>query len=83
MGCSCGSSIRAFQIKIGEEDRVVFGLDQVILSTIVSLPKTDDEAAEQLWYGIQMYNEFPEDEKESFQKVLLEIYRINKKAYEN
>ena len=83
MGCSCGSTPRAFQIKVKDKDRLVFRLDQVVLSTIVSLPNTEEDAAEQLWYGVQMYNDFPEEEKESFQKVLLEIYRINKKAYEN
>lgn len=83
MGCSCGSGVRAFQIEIDDKKYILYGLDQVVFSTIILSPETDEEAAKELWNGLQTYSEIAEENKESLQKILLDIYKTNKKAYES
>jgi hypothetical protein len=81
MGCSC-STPRAFRVKIDNTERIVYGVDQVVLTTILSFPETDEQAAEELWQGLLLFNDEinPEEEK-SIKKVLMEIYTATKTEY--
>jgi len=57
-------------------------LDQIVFSTIISFPTSEQAAAEQLWQGVRLMNEVPLEEEEVFKKALLPIYLQSKRSYE-
>ena len=81
MGCSC-STPKAFKVEIDGKERILYGLDQVVFTTILSFPETDEQAEDGLWQGLLQFNDNvnPEDEK-SIKKALMEIYTATKKEY--
>ncbi|MGC8897180.1 MAG: hypothetical protein ACP5ON_02915 [Bacteroidota bacterium] len=81
MRCSC-STPKAFKVKIDNKERILYGLDQVVFTTILSFPETDEQAAEELWQGLLLFNDEinPEEEK-SIKKLLMEIYAATKIDY--
>ncbi|GAB4379312.1 MAG: hypothetical protein Kow0042_28540 [Calditrichia bacterium] len=81
MGCC--SSPKPFKLMVEGKERVVWGLDQIVFSTIISFPADDQTAAQALWDGVQLYNpDIGPDEEEVFKKALLTVYHNAKKAYE-
>ncbi|HQT91847.1 MAG TPA: hypothetical protein PL001_07455 [Candidatus Kryptobacter bacterium] len=81
MGCSC-STPKAFKVEIDGKETILYGLDQVVFTTILSFPETDEQAAEELWQGLLLFNDKvnPEEEK-PIKKALIEIYTATKKEY--
>jgi hypothetical protein len=81
MGCSCNTP-KAFKVEIDGKVRIFYGLDQVVFTTILSFPETDEEAENELWQGLHQFNDNvnPEDEK-PIRKALMEIYSATKKEY--
>lgn len=81
MGCSC-STPKAFKVEIEGKEKIFYGLDQVVFTTILSFPETDEKAADELWQGLLQYNEGVDPEEEtSIRKALMEIYTATKKEY--
>lgn len=81
MGCSCCTP-QAFKMTVGGQDRIVYGLDQVVFATILSFPPGDEEAGRELWRGVCGYNPtIPEEDEELFKKELLKIYHQTKQEY--
>lgn len=80
--CSC-SAPRAFVLKVGEADLVVYGLDQAIFSTILSFPKDEAEAWKILWESVRLFNpEIAPTDEERLKPVLSQVYRDVQKQYE-
>ena len=81
MGCSCNTP-KAFKVEIDGNERIFYGLDQVVFTTILSFPESDEKAADELWNGLLLYNEKVNPEEEaSIRKALMEIYAATKKEY--
>ena len=81
MGCSCNTP-KAFKVEIDGKERIFYGLDQVVFTTILSFPDNDEKAADELWNGFLLYNETANrDEEVSIRKALMEIYVATKKEY--
>ncbi len=81
MGCSC-STPKAFKVDIDGKERILYGLDQVVFTTILSFPETDEKAADELWQGLLLFNDkVNPDEEASIKKALMEIYTATKKEY--
>ena len=80
MGCSCGSP-QPFLLKVNGKEYVLYGVDQVIFSTILAFPEDNDVAAEQLWDRLKAYNNLAEDQKEDFKAALLDVYQQALKQY--
>lgn len=81
MGCSCCTP-QVFKLTIGGQDRIVYGLDQVVFATILSSPPSDEEAGRELWQGVRAYNHnIPEAEQDLFKEELLRVYHQTKQEY--
>ncbi len=81
MGCSC-STPKAFKVEIDGKEEILYGLDQVVFTTILSFPESDEKAADELWQGLLLFNEkVNPDKEESIKKALMEIYTATKKEY--
>lgn len=81
MGCSC-STPKAFKMEVDGKERIVYGLDQIVFTTILSFPETDEQAADELWQGLLLFNDkISHEEEASMKKVLMEIYNATKKEY--
>lgn len=82
MGCSCNTP-KAFKVEIDGKERIFYGLEQVVFTTILSFPDNDGKAADELWNGFHLYNETVNREEEaSVRKALMEIYVATKKEYD-
>lgn len=81
MGCSCNTP-KAFKVEIDGKEMILYGLDQVVFTTILSFPRSDEEAADGLWQGLLQYNDkIDPAEEASIRKALMEIYVTTKKEY--
>lgn len=81
MGCC--SSPKPFKILIEGKERIVWGMDQIVFSTIISFPSDEQAAAQSLWEGARLLNpDIKTEEEEAFKKALLPVYYDAKKAYE-
>ncbi|MCL4538307.1 MAG: hypothetical protein M1378_01670 [Bacteroidetes bacterium] len=81
MGCSCNTP-KAFKVEIDGKEEILYGLDQVVFTTILSFPETDEKAADELWQGLLLFNDNVNPEKEKpIRKALMEIYTATKKEY--
>ena len=81
MGCC--SSPKSFKLMVERKERTVWGLEQIVFSTILSFPSNDQTAAQALWEGLCSLNpEIKPEEEEIFKKALLVVYHDAKKAYE-
>lgn len=82
MGCSCQGP-KAFQIEVNNEKYIVWSLDEAVFSTIFAEPKDEATAEEMLWERLCEFN--PELDRKlefAFKRVLLQIYRDTKQAYQ-
>jgi len=80
MGCSCGSP-QPFLLKVNGKEYVLYGVDQVIFSTILAFHEDNEAAAEQLWDGVKAYNNLAEDQKKDFKAALLAVYQQARSQY--
>ena len=74
MGCTCGDP-QAFRIVDGDKELVVYGLDQIVFTTILAFPDSDEEAEAMLMEGARLYNEIPEEREGEFRRALMAVYR--------
>jgi hypothetical protein len=82
MGCSC-SAPRPYQLTVAGEVRTVYGLDQIVFSTILAFPASDEETFEELWQNLCSFNpNIDPAEKNDYKPALLELYNNLKKKYE-
>lgn len=82
MGCSCQAP-KAFQIEVNGEKFIVLSLDEVVFSTIFSNPPDEASAQKMLWERLCSFNPALDKKLEfSFKRILLQIYKDTKKAYE-
>lgn len=80
--CSC-SAPRPYQLTVGGKDCIVYGLDQIIFSTILAFPTDEESAWEKLWEGLRLFNPAVNlTEKSAYKAALLQLYNEVKKEYE-
>lgn len=81
MGCC--SIPKPFKLIVDGEERVVFGLDRILLSTIHSFPSGDQTAAQTLWKGLCLFNpEIGPEEQNVFIPALLTVYNQARQAWQ-
>lgn len=80
--CSC-SAPRPYQLMVGGKECIVYGLDQIVFSTILAFPADEETAWEKLWEGLRLFNpEVSPTEESEYKPALLQLYNEVKKEYE-
>lgn len=82
MGCNCNSGVRTFRVEVDGNTWIINGLDQIIFSTILVMPSSEEEARKELWEAFQVLNQVEPGKESEIQDVLLKIYKDSKKAYD-
>lgn len=82
MGCSCASPKR-FKLLVNGKEKIIWGLDQIVFSTILSFPENNQIAAKTLWQNLLLLNpDIPLEEESAYENAMLEIYEQAKKSYD-
>ncbi len=82
MGCSC-SSPKRFTLMVNGKEKIIWGLDQIVFSTILSFPANDQIAAKTLWQNLLLLNpDIPLEEESAYENAMLDIYEKAKKSYD-
>ena len=80
--CSC-SAPRPYKLMVGDKECIVYGLDQIVFSTVLAFPADEEVAWERLWENLRLFNPNVDPTEESaYKPALLQLYNEVKKEYE-